>query len=128
MEVRAEAFGRCDSEADAVVDRQVRVSRRLNRFTRPTGRCTPFRNLTDLGFVALWGVIGAQLMVLAVNWDDGTVPGFMTTVGRLTVSEKRHKWQLRGSKTVHVPSFKNRFAALPTTDRYAKTSVQQDLG
>jgi hypothetical protein len=67
-------------------------------------------------------------IMTAIDGDDGTVPGLMTTAGSLTAGEKRHNWQLRGSKTVHVPSIKNLFAALPTTDRYAKTSVQQDFG
>jgi hypothetical protein len=83
-------------------------------------------------FVALGGVVPAQIVVLAVDSDNGAPTGFVETVRRLPTGSGRGHFSKHGaapknSKTVHVPFLKNLLPHCPTRAGIPKSRFRSGL-
>ena len=105
---------------DQLVDRQRRVGPPgAGRRQQVPGVEPPLGDQAGVLLVALGGAEGPEVVVLAVDGDDGGVTRLVEAVGGRAVGFRAWARRPRRAKTVHVPFFRDLFAAPPTAGGYA---------
>ena len=91
----------------------------------------PLGDQPGVFLVAFGRTVRAEILVFAVDRDNGTIPGFVETVRRLSDGRlakfSRHRTAPRPRKTVHVPFFKDLLPSLPITSRYPNSRSRLNL-